>query len=109
MLIGTHGNRPLTKASIGELNIAFLQRSSFGASVNPAKNTRMHTIKTPLTKPKTAPSKRLSQPNPILLKIVEIAMPSRLDTNNVAKNSTKNAAKICSDSVGILSGIIGVT
>ena len=107
MLIGTHGNILMTKASRGALNMALRQRASLGNSVSPAKNTTIQTIKIPRAKPKKAPNKRLSQPSPIFLKTDESAIANKVATSKVAKNNTKNAAKIRKDSVGISYGIIG--
>ena len=97
MLIGTKGNILMTKASNGALNMALRQRASLGRSVSPAKKTMIHTIKKPRTKPKIAPNERFSQPSPIFLKTEASAMANKLATNNVAKNNTKNAAKIRND------------
>ena len=107
MLIGTHGNILFTNASSGALNIAFRQRASLGNSVSPAKNTIIHTIKMPRAKPKKVPNKRFSQSKPIFLKIDDSAIANKLATNKVAKNNTKNAARIRNDSVGISAGIMG--
>ena len=101
---GIHGKALVTMASSGALNIALRQAGSLGNSVKPPKNTKTHTITTPLSVPNRPPSTVSNHPKPTVLNIWESAIDNKAVMSNVAKNKIRKAAKYCSVSVGIALG-----